>query len=110
MQAHINEISRHVAEATLPADHGPRGLAHEAKAPMNFKPIVVPPRSREPNPVENVWQNLRNNWLSNPVFGDYGVWSSRLVETPGATPPLDHIHRNAGLGTCRLGDMTVGII
>ena len=29
---------------------------------------VLPPRSPELNPVENVWQYMRDNWLSNLVF------------------------------------------
>ena len=31
----------------------------------------MPPRSPELNPVENVWQFLRDNWLSNRVFEGY---------------------------------------
>ncbi|MBK5956834.1 IS630 family transposase, partial [Rhodoplanes elegans] len=30
-----------------------------------------PSRSPELNPVENVWQFLRGNWLSNRVFDTY---------------------------------------
>ncbi|WP_430702213.1 transposase [Mesorhizobium captivum] len=33
--------------------------------------IFLPSRSPELNPVENVWQYLRQNWLSNRVFDDY---------------------------------------
>ena len=33
--------------------------------------ILLPSRSPELNPVENVWQYLRENWLSNRVFEDY---------------------------------------
>ncbi|MBT3372308.1 MAG: hypothetical protein HOE98_02100 [Rhodospirillaceae bacterium] len=28
----------------------------------------MPPRSPELNPVENIWQLIRENWLSSPVF------------------------------------------
>lgn len=30
--------------------------------------LTLPPRSPELNPVENVWQYLRDNYLSNRVF------------------------------------------
>ena len=33
--------------------------------------IFLPSRSPELNPVENVWQYLRANWLSNTVFETY---------------------------------------
>ena len=37
----------------------------------NITPIFLPSRAPELNPVENVWQYLRQNWLSNTVFEDY---------------------------------------
>ncbi|RWO18427.1 MAG: hypothetical protein EOS09_35075 [Mesorhizobium sp.] len=39
--------------------------------PKNITPILLPSRAPELNPVENVWQYLRANWLSNRVFDDY---------------------------------------
>ena len=33
--------------------------------------IFLPSRAPELNPVENVWQYLRSNWLSNRVFESY---------------------------------------
>jgi hypothetical protein len=36
-------------------------------------PILQPSRAPELNPVENVWQYLRQNWLSNRVFENYDV-------------------------------------
>jgi transposase len=41
--------------------------------PANVTPIWLPSRSPELNPVENVWQYLRQNWLSNRVFETYDV-------------------------------------
>ena len=37
----------------------------------NITPIFLPSRTPELNPVENVWQYLRQNWLSNTVFENY---------------------------------------
>jgi len=39
--------------------------------PGRFTPIFLPSRAPELNPVENVWQYLRQNWLSNTVFENY---------------------------------------
>ena len=39
--------------------------------PKNITPIFLPSRAPELNPVENVWQYLRQNWLSNTVFENY---------------------------------------
>jgi 5,10-methylenetetrahydromethanopterin reductase len=39
--------------------------------PDNITPIFLPSRAPELNPVENVWQYPRQNWLSNMVFENY---------------------------------------
>jgi transposase len=39
--------------------------------PDNITLMPLPPRSPELNPVENVWQYIRDNWLSNRVFASY---------------------------------------
>ena len=39
--------------------------------PSNITPISLPSRAPELNPVENIWQYLRTNWLSNRVFDTY---------------------------------------
>jgi hypothetical protein len=39
--------------------------------PENITPIFLPSRAPELNPVENVWQYLRQNWISNTVFENY---------------------------------------
>ena len=36
--------------------------------PDNITLIFLPSRAPELNPVENIWQYMRANWLSNPVF------------------------------------------
>ena len=54
-------------------------------SPDNITLLPLPPRS--PAPVENVWQYLRQNWLSNRVFQDQIVslccdaWNN-LTERP----------------------------
>ena len=48
-------------------------MAHDeqARRPRQHRPIVLPSRAPELYPVENVWQYLRQNWLSNTVFENY---------------------------------------
>jgi hypothetical protein len=41
------------------------------KVPKNLTIILLPSRSPELNPVENIWQFLRANQLSNTVFESY---------------------------------------
>ena len=36
--------------------------------PKNITLVFLPSRAPELNPVENIWQYLRQNWLSNRVF------------------------------------------
>ena len=44
---------------------------HALVVPDNVSLVVLPPYSPELNPVENVWQYLRANWLAISVFDDY---------------------------------------
>ncbi len=57
--------------------------------PPNITLLLLPPRSPELNPVENIWQFMRDNWLSNRVFKSYDdivalcceAWN-KLIEQP----------------------------
>jgi transposase len=74
MQMHLNEISRNVAakaHAVVLMDRAGWHSTDKLKLPRNLTIILLPSRSPELNPVENVWQYLRQNWLSNSVFEDY---------------------------------------
>jgi transposase len=74
MQLHLDEISRHVAEgahAVLLLDRAGWHTIGKLDVPENITPIFLPSRAPELNPVENVWQYLRQNWLSNTVFENY---------------------------------------
>lgn len=39
--------------------------------PENITLMELPPRAPELNPTENIWQFMRDNWLSNRVFTGY---------------------------------------
>jgi transposase len=74
MQLHLDEISRHVAmgaHAVLLLDRAGWHTTGKLNVPENITQILLPSRSPELNPVENVWQYLRANWLSNRVFETY---------------------------------------
>src|SRR6202142_290773 len=74
MQLHLDEISRNVAEgahAVLLLDRAGWHTTGKLDVPDNITPIFLPSRAPELNPVENVWQYLRQNWLSNTVFENY---------------------------------------
>jgi len=74
MQLHLEEISRNVAahaHAVVLMDRAGWHKTDKLKLPKNLTIILLPSRSPELNPVENVWQYLRHNWLSNTVFDDY---------------------------------------
>jgi len=74
MQLHLNEISKHVARkahAVVLMDRAGWHTTGKLNVPKNITIILLPSKSPELNPVENVWQYLRANWLSNRVFETY---------------------------------------
>src|SRR4051812_23759307 len=74
MQLHLDEISRRVARgahAVLLLDRAGWHTTGHLTIPKNLTLIFLPSRAPELNPVENVWQYLRANWLSNRVFESY---------------------------------------
>ena len=74
MAAHLAEISAAVdpgAHAVLMLDQAGWHMSAKLAVPDNITLLPLPPRSPELNPVENVWQFMRDNWLSNRVFKSY---------------------------------------
>ena len=91
MQMHLDEISRNVAakaHAVVLMDRAGWHKTDKLEVPQNLTIILLPSRSPELNPVENVWQYLRQNWLSNRVFETYedildagcGAWNSLIAQ------------------------------
>jgi transposase len=73
MQLHLAEISRTVepdAHAVLLMDRAGWHVSEQLNVPQNISIVFLPPRSPELNPVENIWQYMRQNWLSNRIFND----------------------------------------
>lgn len=92
MQLHLNEVSKYVARkahAVILMDRAGWHSTDKLVVPKNITIILLPSKSPELNPVENVWQYLRSNYLSNRVFEDYNAildaacdaWNA-LIKTP----------------------------
>jgi transposase len=76
MSLHLQEISRHVApgaHAVLVLDGAGWHGAAALEVPDNLTLLPLPPKSPELNPVENVWEYLRQNQLSLRVWSDYAA-------------------------------------
>jgi len=74
MSLHLAEIAAAVApgaHAVLLMDQAGWHLSHHLVVPPNITVMPLPPKCPELNPVENVWQFMRDNWLSNRVFQSY---------------------------------------
>jgi len=74
MQLHLEEISNRVApgaHAVVILDQAAWHTTAKLEVPDNITLMALPPKSPELNPVENVWQFMRQNWLSNRVFKNY---------------------------------------
>ena len=114
MQLHLDEISSNVAKgahAVVLLDRAGWHITSKLDMPENITPIFLPSRAPELNPVENVWQYLRQNWISNTVRKlrrHCRRCLQRMAETDRPARN-DHLHRNARLGSRRSVAMTFGI-
>src|SRR4051794_30201597 len=94
-------------QAALPAlEQGSSARARTASAswhvtkklviPANITLLPLPARSPELNPVENIWQFMRENWLGNRIFASYEVildhccdaWN-KLIDQPWRIMSID---------------------
>jgi hypothetical protein len=91
MQHHLDEIARLVrpkAHALLVLDQAAWHTTEKLRLPDNLSLLPLPPKSPELNPVENVWQFLRQNKLSNRIFDGYeavvaaacNAWNSLVAD------------------------------
>jgi transposase len=92
MAAHLAEISKAVdpgAHAVVILDQAGWHMSAKLAIPNNITLLPLPSRSPELNPVENIWQFMRDNWLSNRIFQSYDdivalcceAWN-KLIERP----------------------------
>ena len=74
MNLHLAEIAMRVApgaHAVLMLDQAGWHMTAKLDLPENITILPLPAKCPELNPTENVWQFLRDNWLSNRVFKGY---------------------------------------
>lgn len=74
MNLHLQEIAARVAgdaHAIVLLDQAGWHLSKALEVPDTITLLPLPPKSPELNPVENVWQFIRENWLSNRIFTSY---------------------------------------
>jgi hypothetical protein len=97
MQLHLDEIARVVrrgAHAVLLLDRAGWHTSRRLAVPKNITLLFLPSRAPELNPVENIWQYLRQNWLSNRTFETYDAIVEAACDacatsspTPAPSPP-----------------------
>jgi len=82
MTIFLEEISqRHPDRYILMViDGAPCHSAGVLKVPDNIKILTLPPYSPQLNPVENLWDEMREKWFCNCVFKDMAAVENRLVE------------------------------
>ena len=92
MGLHLAEIAARVTpgkHCALLVDQAGWHISERLVVPPNITIVPLPAKCPELNPVENVWQFMRDNWLSNRVFASYAAivdhccdaWN-RLAEQP----------------------------
>ncbi|MDP6563511.1 MAG: IS630 family transposase [Alphaproteobacteria bacterium] len=100
MQWHLAEIASQVtpgAHAILIQDQAGWHTTAKLLIPSNITLLPLPPRSPELNPVENIWQFMRDNWISNRVFKSYDeivaisaeAWN-KLIDQPWRIMSIGH--------------------
>ena len=114
MQLHLDEIAYQVTRGShgvVLMDRAGWHTTGKLNIPKNITIILLPSRSPELNPLsamlciacrqwmENIWQYLRQNWLSNRVFANYDAildaccdaWN-RLIAQPEAITSIGSRH------------------
>jgi transposase len=92
MALHLEEIAKVVApgaHAVLLLDQAGWHTTRKLAVPENITLLPLPARSPELNPVENLWQFIRDNWLGNRIFASYeaildhccDAWN-RIIDQP----------------------------
>ena len=74
MNLYLDEIAYEIAAGThavLLVDQAGLYMSKHLKVPANITIMPLPPKCPELNPVENIWQFMRDNWLSTRVFTSY---------------------------------------
>lgn len=100
MALHLAEISITVASgahAVVLMDQAGWHTTGKLAVPDNISIIPLPAKCPELNPVENVWQFMRENWLSNRIFTSQDnivdhcceAWN-KLINQPSRITSIGH--------------------
>jgi transposase len=92
MELFLAELSTRIEpgrHAVLLLDQAGWHISERLAVPSNITIVALPAKCPELNPQENVWEFMRDNWLSNRVFTSYdnivdhcaGAWN-KLVAQP----------------------------
>ena len=92
MNLHLAEIATQIApgaHAALFVDQAGWHLSGRLIVPPNITLIALPAKCPELNPQENIWQFMRDSWLSNRIFKSFDdivdhccdAWN-KLVDQP----------------------------
>src|SRR5215207_3656659 len=74
MTLHLKEIAQAVApgaHALVLVDQAGWHQSKRLGVPDNITLVPLPAKAPELNPVENIWQYMRENWISNRIFASY---------------------------------------
>lgn len=100
MGLHLAEISLAIApgaHAVVLMDQAGWHITDKLEVPANISIIALPSKCPELNPVENIWQFMRENWLSNRVFTSHEnildhcceAWN-KLIDQPWRIMTIGH--------------------
>jgi transposase len=100
MSLHLAEISLAVApgaHAVVLMDQAGWHITGKLDVPHNISIVALPPKCPELNPVENIWQFMRDNWLSNRIFTSHDnivdhcseAWN-KLIDQPWHIMTIGH--------------------
>ena len=100
MNLHLAEISQAVAtgaHAVVLLDQAGWHTSAKLKVPANITLLPLPPKCPELNPMENIWQFIRDNWISNRIFKPQ-TWLAVIERRRGsAQTALGRVHFSKAL-------------
>jgi hypothetical protein len=87
------------AHAAILVDQAGWHLSGKLRIHSNLTLIPLPAKCPELNPQENIWQFMRDNWLSNRLFKSYDDIRPplRRLEQPHQSALENHVHRHPRL-------------
>lgn len=83
MQLFLDEVARRHAgdNIVMVLDGAGWHTANDLRAPTNMRLLFLPPYSPELNPVEHLWDELREKYFHNRVFDSLAVVEKHLFES-----------------------------